>query len=326
MTRKKLLFISPNYYGFNEVVLEGFIKYSGCEVHHIVSNEKYVYRNLWEKIENFLTKTFLGRNLKNEKASKKLTSEINSLGHFSYIIVNRHDLLIKEQLIILQSKTENLFSLLWDSLQKIPQLENNIDLFRKIYSFDNLDCEQHGFIKIDNFYFIRKEGNKSDSFTVSYLGTYDKRIDDVIKFFNFFKEQQISSRAKIYIYHSELHKVKEILPEAVEFIHEIIPFRDSYQFYENSKIILDLAHENQRGLSFRPYEAIGLKKKLITNNPEILKYDFYDPQNIFVVDTGKEINIPMEFFESAYHEIDKSIADQYYIKNWVEKIIEDDKD
>ena len=105
----------------------------------------------------FLTKTFLGRNLKNEKASKKLTSEINSLGHFSYIIVNRHDLLIKEQLISLQSKTENLFSLLWDSLQKIPQLENNIDLFRKIYSFDNLDCEQHGFIKIDNFYFIRKE-------------------------------------------------------------------------------------------------------------------------------------------------------------------------
>ena len=57
-----------------------------------------------------------------------------------------------------------------------------------------------------------------------------------------------------------------------------------------------------------------------------MKYDFYDPQNILVVDTSKEINVPIEFFESDYQEIDKNIADKYYIKNWVEKIIEDDKD
>ena len=326
MTKQKLLFISPNYYGFNEVVLDGFINYSGCEVHHIVSNEKYSYRNVWEKVENFFSKIFLGKNLKNEKASQKLTSVITSLDHFSYIIINRHDLLTKEQLLILTSKTENLFGLLWDSLHKIPQLENNIDLFSKIYSFDSLDSEQRGFIKINNFYFIKKEVNKNPSYKISYLGTYDRRIDAVIKFFTFFQEQEISSRAKIYIYHSEVHKIKEVFPETVKFIHEIIPFRDSYQFYEDSRIILDVAHENQSGLSFRPYEAIGLKKKLITNNPEIMKYDFYDPQNILVVDTSKEINVPIEFFESDYQEIDKNIADKYYIKNWVEKIIEGDKD
>ncbi|WP_313504078.1 lipopolysaccharide core biosynthesis protein rfaS [Kaistella carnis] len=325
MTKPKLLFISPNYYGFNEVVLEGFINYSGCEVQHIVSNEKYIYENFGEKAGNFFAKIFLGKNLKSEKAVKKLTSTINALEQFDYIVINRHDLLTKDQMLILKSKTKNLLSLLWDSLEKIPQLENNIDLFNKVYSFDGVDAEQHGFVKINNFYFIKKAVNNLNTFKVSYLGTYDKRIKQVIKFFTFFKEQEISSKAKIYIYHSELYKVKEVLPATVQFIHDIIPFSEAYKFYEDSKIILDLAHENQRGLSFRPYEAIGLKKKLITNNSEIMKYDFYDPQNIFVVDTGKEINIPVEFFESDYKEVEQSIADKYYIKNWVAKIIQDNE-
>ena len=42
--KKKLLFIAPDYYGFNEVVLNGLKEYSDYEVTHIVSNLKYKYK------------------------------------------------------------------------------------------------------------------------------------------------------------------------------------------------------------------------------------------------------------------------------------------
>ena len=65
--KRKLLFIAPDYYGFNEVVLQGLRQYSDCEVKNLVSNFKYKYKNPTERAYNFLLKTFLGRNLKREK-------------------------------------------------------------------------------------------------------------------------------------------------------------------------------------------------------------------------------------------------------------------
>lgn len=318
---KKLLFIAPDYYGFNEVVVEGFTNYSGFEVQHIVSNEKYIYGNLWEKIENFISKTFFKINKKHEKSVESLSKKFFNLHQFDYIIINRHDLLSENQLKVLKTKTSNLFGVFWDSIDKIPNQESNINLFDKIFSFDRFDCEEHNFSKISNFYFVKQAESKNLKFTVSYLGTYDKRIDAVVDFFNYFQEMKISSIGKIYIYISELKGVKEILPSSVQFIHKIVPFRKSYEFYNQSKMILDLAHENQKGLSFRPFEAIGLKKKLITNNPEILKYDFYNHNNIFLVQNSKDINIPADFFTSDYEELDPEISEKYYIKNWVQNLL-----
>ena len=47
--KKKLLFIAPDYYGFNEVVLQGLKEYSGYEVEHLVSNFKYKYKKSQRK-------------------------------------------------------------------------------------------------------------------------------------------------------------------------------------------------------------------------------------------------------------------------------------
>ncbi|MDO4880777.1 MAG: lipopolysaccharide core biosynthesis protein rfaS, partial [Capnocytophaga sp.] len=58
--RKKLLFIAPDYYLFNEVVFEGLKKYSDYDVTHLVSNFKsYKYRHFGERLHNFFSKTFL---------------------------------------------------------------------------------------------------------------------------------------------------------------------------------------------------------------------------------------------------------------------------
>ena len=79
-----------------------------------------------------------------------------------------------------------------------------------------------------------------------------------------------------------------------------ISSHQSYQFYLKGNIILDIAHPHQKRLSFRPYEAMGLRKKLITTNKDIANYDFYNPNNIFIIDDVYNIHIPTDFITSNY--------------------------
>ena len=73
-----------------------------------------------------------------------------------------------------------------------------------------------------------------------------------------------------------MHTPKKISINNIEVIEKIVPFSKFYQFYLEGNIILDIAHPHQKGLSFRPYEAMGLRKKLITTNKDITNYDFYN--------------------------------------------------
>lgn len=84
----------------------------------------------------------------------------------------------------------------------------------------------------------------------------------------------------------------------------------------DSKAVLDIVNENNWGLTYRPFEAMFLRKKLITNYIDIINYDFYDPSNIFVI--GKDdLEQIANFLNSSYKEIDSHIMDKYRTKYWL---------
>jgi len=64
---------------------------------------------------------------------------------------------------------------------------------------------------------------------------------------------------------------------------------------------------------------LGLHKKLITTNSDIVNYDFYNPQNILVVDE-KNPTIPASFFETKYIPIPAAIFNKYTLEGWTDAI------
>lgn len=315
--KKRLLFIAPGYYGFNEVVYNGLKKYSGYEVTHINSTLPYQYKNILEKVYNFFLKLFFKKNIKNIKRGEHIQRIINS-HNYDIVLINRPDVLTENDLLSAIQKSKRSIALFWDSIQKIPSQKDYIKKFDVCCSFDSEDCKKYKLNYITNFYFIEHH-KKEEKYNIGYLATYDKRIKETITLFNYFKEKNISARGKIFTYKSI--PVKEKLPSNLEIIHEIIPFSTSYKYYFDFKIILDIAHPHQKGLSFRPYEAIGLNKKLITTNQEILHCDFYNPNNILVVNDVQNILIPESFISNDYEQPEQWIKEKYYIKNWIKTIL-----
>ena len=96
----------------------------------------------------------------------------------------------------------------------------------------------------------------------------------------------------------------------------------SYQEYldllGNSRCILDILSKNQKGMTIRVMEALFLNKKLITNNQDIVNYDFYCKENIFVL--GKDNLDDLEkFIKSNYKKIPDDIINNYNYESWLKR-------
>jgi hypothetical protein len=107
--------------------------------------------------------------------------------------------------------------------------------------------------------------------------------------------------------------------EHVEIITTQKSITEVSELIQKAKIIVEIQRTEQVGLSFRIFEALGHRKKLITTNKDIVNYDFYHPQNILVVDENN-IEISEDFVTSPYVEIDETILSKYKIENWVKPI------
>ena len=90
------------------------------------------------------------------------------------------------------------------------------------------------------------------------------------------------------------------------------------EVYSKSSCILDIEHPNQRGLTMRTIETIGAKKKLITTNINIKKYDIYC-ENILIVDRNNPI-IPSSFLTAEFKNYSDEIYQKYSLTGWITEV------
>lgn len=83
-----------------------------------------------------------------------------------------------------------------------------------------------------------------------------------------------------------------------------------------ARCIVDILSPGQCGLSLRPFDALFLKKKLITNCFEIEKMDFYRPSNIYII---RDFNLEglEEFMRTPYQDVETEIVEQYEVNQWL---------
>lgn len=90
-----------------------------------------------------------------------------------------------------------------------------------------------------------------------------------------------------------------------EFHFDPLAGKEMDRVFANSKCVLDSAQAGQIGLTIRVLEALGAKKKLITTNEDVVNYDFYREENIYVYDGHFDLKAP--FFNSDYVEVENSV-------------------
>lgn len=318
---KKILFVCNDAFGLYKVFQKGFEEYSNCEVTTIAIDHKdynsFKYKNLKQRIHNFLSKKISGKNLKTFWISQKIIKNISKSDHFDYLLVICPELLHPEHLLFLNSISNKSIVYYWDGFDHFPVFHDTIKYFDECFSFDPIDAKKYNLKFITNFYFVEdyKTETKTDLF---FLGSYDSRFPLIEKIALSLEKQ--NKDVAIYQYIKDDEPVLKSTSKSIIFINKHIPFEETVTFMKETKIVLDIHKDIQHGLSFRVFEAMGLHKKLITTNADIINYDFYNPNNIFVWKKDTH-TIPESFLNSLYEELPENVYKKYSQENWVKTIL-----
>lgn len=103
---------------------------------------------------------------------------------------------------------------------------------------------------------------------------------------------------------------------------EKITYPEYLRQLDASRCVIDICQQHQTGLTRRPLEALFYGKKLITNNPHIKEYNFYNPANILILQDTSSTRQIKEFMACPMVEIPDSIKRQYDINQWVSQFLQ----
>ncbi|MGT2721162.1 hypothetical protein [Streptococcus porcinus] len=250
---------------------------------------------------------------------------------YNYILVIRGEYTPSNSLKLIKElfPTTQLILYMWDSIVNNKFISKKWDLFDNVYTFDRMDYlnnkDRIKFLPL--FYYENYLPNITHfnqyQFDLSFVGTvHEDRYEIVTQVCN-----QIKSRGgKTFSYFYSPHKVifwlnklknkyyKKIRFEDVSF--ELMSFEKLYDIYGASKCIIDIESSSQTGLTMRTIEIIGLRKKLITTNNDIKNYDFYNPNNILIINRKKP-QVDFNFLNQPYQNLADNIYYKYSLEGWL---------
>jgi len=314
--KKIILLITYDNWGFNQYIADALEK-KNYEVNHINFHSfRYRYPSFYHKALNFFTKNLGISNLKHIHYNQVILDQINNIKLIDTSIYIKADFLSKKTIQAVNKKSRQSVLIISDSINRYPKTKNILSLFDKVFSFEKKDCQKYNLRFKTNFIYKTIDSvPEKYKYKVFNISSFDNRYPIIKKIAEVLYDMNIKS--KIIIFTS-----KENGEPYIEFSKKPLSIEENNQLLEESEIMLDVSRNGQEGLSFRVFESLGLKKKLITTNKDIVNYDFYNPDNIFVIENTDDIKIPAAFFETSYVDIPPNILNKYLIKNWVDELVE----
>ncbi|MBQ8261855.1 MAG: hypothetical protein IJZ00_06185 [Lachnospiraceae bacterium] len=217
---------------------------------------------------------------------------------------------------------------LWDGKKEIGTFSQLSPYFNHLISFDKLEAKQCGFHYMSDFY-LQEYPAKEKKYDYCFVATNTEPRYRIL--------QEMLAKANtenVFVYLKEtpdqrlIPSLKRLFSGEEKRLAERKIFYNSLEYdtmlevFASSKCIIDIAHPGQTGLSMRPFEAMAVQSKLVTTNPEIKNYDFYNPNNIFVVQPD-EIQMPgRDFLDGAYEAIPEEIYKKYSVESWCDQLQE----
>jgi hypothetical protein len=319
MEQKKITIISFDNWGYDKYISQT-LNQMGHEARHIKTSH-FKYKNRYQKAINFFSKLLFNKNLKEIYIQEWILQELSTKGVQDYILVIHPGSFQEKYHLKFKSFAKKYITYLYDSLARYPLDFELKEIFDSVYSFDLYDVRQHNFFSLTNYYYFDTEKPTQSVNDLVYIGSIDNRIEIVDKIGQLTSEfsknyilYSIGAKSWMYLFKQKiLTKYANLIFSKKHFNHQ-----QMLDLYRSSKVILDVIRPHQEGLSFRIFEAMGLSKKIITNNQAILDYDFYHPNNILVIDNEITASKIKEFISTDYQY--REIVENYHISNWCKKV------
>lgn len=190
----------------------------------------------------------------------------------------------------------------------------------EIWSYSIQDCDKYGFKYYNQF--VNLENNYSEinqcvaeTYDLAYIGVNKNRHNELLKILSIAKQNNLNT----FCYVVDDQELENNFCKNNKYM----AYSEYLNIVRRTKVIIDLVSEENNGLTLRPIEAIQMEKKLITNFKEIKKYDFYNPENIWILNEDDDSELE-KFINSPYVQVSEEILEGYTVNGWLRRIISND--
>lgn len=327
LSNKNILLFSPQFFGYGLEVASK-MREKGARVDYF---DERPGNDFWTKAIIRVNKSLLTRKIENYyiEIIKKLVDH-----HYDFVVFLNPEAISRNNLELLKkSQPKAIFIMyMWDSLRNKKYTIDILPFFDRKFSFDKGDCANEGYgLYFRPLFFLDSYRNVDNiphkmAIDLFFVGTlhsdrYEllmalrkagEKLGKKIEFYMFFQ-----SKVLFYLHKALNRSFRKAKQNDFKFLP--LPKDKLIEKLSSSKVILDIQHPSQKGLTMRTIEMIGARKKLLTTNQEIKHYDFYNPKNIYCLDRAK-IELEPHFFETPYVDLEASLYHKYSIEGWLEDL------
>jgi hypothetical protein len=255
--------------------------------------------------------------LKHQHYGKEIINQLKKNREIQDVILTiKGDFITPKSILEFKQYTKKSIGFFNDNTYRCPKIKRVLHCFDEVYSFEKEDCTKFNLKFAPNWIYNsdNTENKTHFDYDVFNISSIDKRLPILKRIAANLASQKINFKFIVY------DKKQQDNDENITYIRKHMPLTEVNDYISRSKVLLDINRIGQIGLTFRVFESLGLGKKLITTNADIKNYDFYNPNNILIIDEKNPI-IPVSFFENEYEKIPESIYNKYTLEGWTENVI-----
>lgn len=229
---------------------------------------------------------------------------------------------------------------LYDRVQGMYQIDRFFKYYDDVYSFDKLDVSQFKLHYLP-IYWVPSKTDEEIKYDVFGLATYSMIKSERNEIFRKVKKIAQDNCLSEYIKLVFPKKVQNRLLYRIKHFIKLVLGRASIplsdfdnglistvsinpvefrKIIQQSRTVLDIQPDYQEGFTARFMWALGLGKKIITTNPNIVSYPFYDSRQFYIY--GKSVDL-VSFIKHPFviDESTKKMIEKYRIDNWIKTLL-----
>ena len=162
-----------------------------------------------------------------------------------------------------------------------------------IYTFDPEDAKKYNLQYLGFCYYskhtIEQEIQKAESFDAYFVGGLKGgRNSEILSVYNYLSEHGVKCDFNLMVYGHEVPEGKEGLKY---YGCGWRPYGEVLRGVDRCGCIVEILQHGQSGPSLRYFEAVCYNKRLLTNNPHIVNFPYYNPEYMRVFHSPEDIDI-----------------------------------
>lgn len=156
----------------------------------------------------------------------------------------------------------------------------------QVYSFDHNDCEEFGLTFFDIYSSKANDEQSSTNKGCLYVGNCRSRgrLDTLHSLY-----KKLSEKLTCTFYINKVAEGDKLYPLGIVY-NTPLSYDDVVGLVRQSDIVVEIMNEGQQGNTLRFKEAVCYNKRLLTNNPYVLKSKYYNPDFIQYFSSVEDID------------------------------------